>query len=141
MLKSISKTDTAPANTTGAANPSPSPICQIAKGTTIEGKFTSTESVLVDGTIRGEVYCQQQLVMGKTGLIDGNINTQSAIIKGHIKGSITVQGLLRLENSAKVEGTILAKFIEILEGAQYDGECKIGEKFLTAVKPKAALAV
>lgn len=139
MFKSTTKTDKNPTispsnlSTEGAT-------CMIAKGTTIEGKFTSTENVQINGTIKGEVVCKKRLMMGATGCIEGTINTHSATIKGYIKGTIIVTGILHLESTAKVDGIILAKTLQVEEGAQYNGECKIGERFVKDEKALAAVA-
>ena len=115
-------------------------VCMFAKDTTIEGKFTSNEAVQINGTIKGDVICKGRLMMGATGCIEGTINTQSATIKGHIKGTIIVQEILHLESTAKVDGIIMAKTLQVESGAQYEGDCKIGERFVKAELPKAAVA-
>lgn len=140
MFKTSTKTDSSPAihpttslSTTGAT-------CMISKGTTIEGKFTSNEDAQINGTIKGEVICKQRLLMGPTGWIEGTIRATSATIKGYIKGTIIVQGVLHLDSTANVDGVILAKAIQVESGAQYNGECKIGERFVKEEKPLAAVA-
>ena len=138
MFKSASKADLTPS--TQASTINSNMICIVAKGTTIEGKFTSTEDVQINGTIKGEVFCDKQLTMGPTGWIEGTIHTDIATIKGYIKGTIIVKGLLRLESTAKIDGKILASSIEVEEGAQYNGECKIGERFIKEERPKVAVA-
>lgn len=116
------------------------PTCMIAKGTMLEGKFTSSEDVQINGTIKGEVQCKKRLLMGPTGWIEGTIHTHTAIIKGHIKGTIIVQGVLHLHSTAKIDGTILAASLQVEEGAQYNGDCKIGERFVKEEKPLMAVA-
>ncbi len=138
MFKSSTNADAIPSATVPTAPQSA--ICVIAKGTTIEGKFSSTETVQINGTIKGEVFCDKQLIMGPTGWIEGTIRTNSATIKGYIKGTIITKGLLHLESTAKIDGKILARTIEVEEGAQYTGECKIGERFIKEEQPKAAVA-
>jgi len=111
----------------------------IAKGTTIEGKFRSLDNVRVDGTIKGEVFCDKRLIVGATGWIEGTVNTNEATIRGYIKGNLIVQGVLRLESTAKIEGTILAKVLEVEEGAQYEGDCKVGERFVKGGQQEIAM--
>jgi len=138
MFKS-SKNDSTPtiSNTKLTAT---GPTCMIAKGTLLEGKFTSNEDVQINGTIKGEVHCKKRLLMGPTGWIEGTIHTHSAIIKGHIKGTIIVQGVLHLHSTAKIDGTILAATLQVEEGAQYNGDCKIGERFIKEEQPMMAVA-
>lgn len=133
------KTDSTP-TLPNAALTSTGTTCMIAKGTILEGKFTSSEAVQINGTIKGEVQCKKQLSMGPTGWIEGTIHAHSAIIKGHIKGNIIVQGVLHLHSTAKIEGTILAATLQVEEGAQYNGDCKIGERFVKEEKPLMAVA-
>ncbi len=100
--------------------------CVVAAGTTIEGKFSATENVRLDGQIKGEVKCSQRLVMGEMGRIEGNFRTKDAIIMGTVEGEVTAEGLLHLKNTAVIRGTITAKNLIVDEGARYSGECKIG---------------
>ncbi|MCU0345466.1 MAG: polymer-forming cytoskeletal protein [Saprospiraceae bacterium] len=100
--------------------------CVVATGTNIEGKFSSTENVRLDGLVKGEVKCSQRLVMGETGKVEGNIRTKDAIIMGTIEGEIVVEGTLHLKGTAKIKGSITAKFMVVDEGARYVGDCKIG---------------
>lgn len=139
MFKSSNKNDSTPSIATTTMTAS-STTCMIAKGTLIEGKFTSNEDAQVNGTIKGEVHCKKRLLMGPTGWIEGTIHTHSAIIKGHIKGTIVVQGVLHLHSTAKVDGVILAAALQVEEGAQYNGECKIGERFIKEEKSLMAVA-
>ena len=137
MFKSISKSKDV--NQLSATSEGNAVSCMIAKGTTIEGKFRSSDNVRIDGTIKGEVICEQRLLVGATGWIDGSIHAAEATIRGHIKGNIIVTGMLRLENSAKIEGTIVAKHLEVEEGAQYEGECKVGERHVLGAKEGLAM--
>ncbi|MBI1224266.1 MAG: hypothetical protein GC192_03430 [Bacteroidetes bacterium] len=100
--------------------------CVVAAGTTIEGKFNSTENVRLDGQVKGEVKCALRLVMGETGRIEGNVRTKDAIIMGTIEGELIAEGLLHLKSTAVIRGTISAKNMTVDEGARYVGECKIG---------------
>ena len=99
----------------------------IAKGTVIEGKFTCTENVRLDGAIHGEVKVDKRLVMGDTSYVQGNIQARDAAIKGKIKGDIVVKEALHLMDTAVIEGNITAKTMIVEEGARYNGSCQIGQ--------------
>ena len=100
--------------------------CVVAAGTTIEGKFSSTENVRLDGKVKGEVKCSQRLVMGETGKVEGNVRTKDGIIMGTVEGELIAEGSLHLKATAMIRGTITAKTLMVDEGAKYVGECKIG---------------
>jgi len=102
--------------------------CVIADGTHIEGQFNSNENVRIDGSIKGDVSCQNKLVMGETGFINGTIKTLDAVIMGSIEGTIICRGTLHLKNTANFKGKIKAAYLIVDEGAKYYGECNIGGK-------------
>lgn len=99
----------------------------IAKGTVIEGKFTCSENVRLDGAIHGEVKVDKRFVMGDTSYVQGNINARDAAIKGKIKGDVVVKEALHLMDTATIEGNITAKTMIVEEGARYNGACQIGQ--------------
>jgi cytoskeletal protein CcmA (bactofilin family) len=100
--------------------------CIISKGTVIEGKFTCAENVRLDGTIIGTVHVEKRLVMGDTGVVDGNIFALNCAIKGKINGDITVKEQLHLLDTAKIEGNIAASSMIVDEGARHNGRSSIG---------------
>lgn len=102
--------------------------CIIASGTRIEGKFTTTEDIRLDGTIIGEVACKKRVVMGKTGKVEGNIETVDSAVRGNVKGEIKVSGTLHLHETAKIDGTIIARKMIVDSGASYSGDCRVGDQ-------------
>lgn len=102
--------------------------CIVAKGTRIEGDFSSTESIRLDGIVVGKVKCERRLVIGEDGKIEGKVNTVDAVVMGRIKGDVNVSGTLRLMGTAFIEGDIHAKTLLVEEGASYIGNCHVGGK-------------
>lgn len=102
--------------------------CVIAEGTVIEGIFKSSEDVRLDGKIIGEVSCEKRLVMGKEGIVEGKITTLDAVVRGRVDGEIRVSGILHLQETAHIEGKIVARKLIMDEGAAYSGECNIGDQ-------------
>lgn len=118
-----------PAKNNGTSNGIPSgSTCVIASGTKIEGKITSTEDIRLDGTIVGELKCDKKLVMGNTGLVDGQITSVDSAIHGKVKGEIKSSGTLHLHESANIDGVIIARKMDMDSGASYSGELKVGDQ-------------
>lgn len=101
--------------------------CIISKGSIIEGKFKSKDSLRMDGQVNGEIDCENRLVMGDTGKVVGSVRAAEAEILGSIEGDVVVTGSLILRSSAKIQGNITARTMSVDEGATYNGECRIGE--------------
>lgn len=100
--------------------------CVVSKGTHIDGQFDCTESIRLDGSIKGELHCDKRLVIGSTGKVEGKVETKDADISGTIEGDLIVTNNLILRATARVKGTLTAKNLTVEEGAVYDGDCKIG---------------
>lgn len=102
--------------------------CVVSKGTRIEGDFSSTESIRLDGIIVGQLRCDKRLVIGEAGKVEGKVNAADAVIMGHIQGDVVVSGSLQLMGTARIEGDIQARVLAVEEGAVYYGKCQVGGK-------------
>ncbi|MBI5475768.1 MAG: polymer-forming cytoskeletal protein [Ignavibacteriales bacterium] len=113
----------------------------IAAGTVFEGKLRTPGSIRIDGKIIGEVNASQNIAIGSSGDVDGNMNAKSITIGGKIKGTITAQEKLVFESKAVIKGDIRAAKLVIDEGAIFDGKCTMGETKsmpnLVELKPEA----
>ena len=126
MLGTKTKQSTETKNNNGlGSSGSSGDTCVIAAGTVIDGKFKASENVRVDGLIKGEVKCDQRLVMGEKGRIEGDVETADGIIMGTIEGEVKASGTLTLKGQAFIRGSIHAKYLVVEEGARYVGECNI----------------
>jgi cytoskeletal protein CcmA (bactofilin family) len=65
--------------------------------------------------------------MGKEAVVDGVVESKDAKIAGAFSGELNIQGLLSLEDSAKVEGSVKADKMEVAEGALLNGDVAIGK--------------
>jgi cytoskeletal protein CcmA (bactofilin family) len=99
--------------------------CVIAEGTVIDGKFTCSENVRLDGKIIGEVKVQKKLVMGTSGIIEGTINATNTAVQGKIVGNLKVDESLQLLSTANVQGDITATSMNVEEGAVYNGKINV----------------
>ncbi|MBI5022115.1 MAG: polymer-forming cytoskeletal protein [Ignavibacteriales bacterium] len=99
----------------------------IAAGTMIEGKLRTPGSIRIDGKIVGEVNATQNIAIGSTGDVDGNITAKSITIGGKIKGIVVAQEKLVFESKAIIKGDIRAAKLVIDEGATFDGKCTMSE--------------
>jgi cytoskeletal protein CcmA (bactofilin family) len=95
----------------------------IAAGTVFEGKLKTPGSIRVDGKVIGDVVAAQNISVGTSGDVDGNLTAASVTIGGKLKGSIVAQEKLVLESKAAIKGDIRAARLVVDEGAQFDGKC------------------
>lgn len=101
-------------------------VDMIAAGTVIEGSLNSIKGIRIDGTVKGSVTTEGKLVVGKSGIIEGEIICGNADIEGELKSTIQVKGLLQLKSTANLLGDIVTSKLRIEEGAHFSGNCKMG---------------
>ncbi|MFT4524254.1 MAG: cytoskeletal protein CcmA (bactofilin family) [Granulosicoccus sp.] len=110
----------------GNGTSGPSMPNHINSDTTIEGSIKSKGNLRIDGTLKGDLTCEGRVVVGKSGLIEGQIKCQNAEIEGQIKANIVVSELLTLKATAKLQGDIITKKLSIEPGANFTGSCSMG---------------
>jgi cytoskeletal protein CcmA (bactofilin family) len=97
----------------------------ISTGSTLEGDLKSENDLRIDGTIKGNVICSAKIIIGATGLVEGNIDGQQADVAGKVQGNIQVKELLQLRDQCNVEGNIMAGKLQIEPTATFNGQCKM----------------
>jgi len=98
----------------------------IVKGTSIEGTLNANSDIRIDGELKGNLNCKGRVIIGPTGLVDGNIDCQNAIIEGTFTGELKVTELLNVKENAKIHGDVATGKILIQAGAVFNGTCSMG---------------
>lgn len=101
-------------------------IDRIAEGTIIEGSVNSTKSIRIDGKVKGSVFCAGRVVVGKTGLIEGEVDCDSADVEGTLNSTVKVKGLLELKSTAIVNGNSQVGKLKVDPGAEINGKLDMG---------------
>ncbi|MBP8822052.1 MAG: polymer-forming cytoskeletal protein [Flavobacteriales bacterium] len=105
---------------------SPGKINSIMEGTSIEGEIRSDSNIRIDGRVKGTLHVRGRLIVGATGLVEGEVHCQSSDIEGTVNGKVMCQDLLSLKATAKLSGDIRTKQLAIEPGAVFSGNCDMG---------------
>jgi cytoskeletal protein CcmA (bactofilin family) len=103
-----------------------SSINLIGAGTIVEGDIKSSGDIRIDGTVYGSVNSKAKIVIGSTGVIEGNISSANADISGSIRGNLSISELLFLKSNAKVNGDMVTAKLVVEAGATFTGSCNMG---------------
>lgn len=95
----------------------------LSAGTIVKGEIRLNGDFRLDGTFNGVIHCKGKVVVGPTGIIEGEINCQNADFSGEIKATVKVAELLTLKESAKFTGEITTNKLAIEPGAKFSGTC------------------
>ena len=104
----------------------PAAVNMIGKETTINGDIDSKGDVRIDGILKGSVKTDGKLVVGDSGVVEGDVFCSNADISGEIKAKITVSQVLSLKSSSKLNGDIVTNKLSIEPGASFSGSCSMG---------------
>lgn len=101
-------------------------IDRIAEGTTLEGSVNSSRSIRVDGKVKGSIICAGRVVVGKTGIIEGEVECDSADVEGTLNSTVKVNGLLELKATAIINGDSQVGKLKVDPGAEINGNLDMG---------------
>ena len=97
----------------------------LTAGTLIKGDITASGDFRLDGTLEGNIQLNGKLVVGDSGVVNGNILCVNANIIGTVNGNLSVKELLSLNATARVKGDILINKLSIEPGAIFTGKCRM----------------
>lgn len=102
-------------------------ISIIGPGMQVTGDCDTEGTLRIEGNVDGTVRAGKAVVVGKDGVVDGDISTQDAVIGGRVTGSIIAESRLELQATCVIEGQIQARRIKLEEGGKVNGMVEIGE--------------
>lgn len=98
----------------------------IGAGTTVKGDISSTNDLRIDGTVLGNITSSAKIVIGNSGIVDGDITGNQADIVGKVTGNIRSKELLQLRGNCVVTGNLYAGKLQLEPTATFNGECHMG---------------
>lgn len=102
-------------------------ISIIGPGMKVVGDCETEGTLRIEGSVEGTVRAGKAVVVGKEGVVDGDIVTQDSVIGGRVTGSIVAESRLELQATCVIEGQIKARRIKLEEGGKVNGTVQVGE--------------
>jgi len=97
----------------------------IGMDTCLEGDIKSSDSLRVDGKVKGNMVVEGYVIIGKGAKIEGDIECNCANVSGKVTGNITAKNELSLHSESVIIGDIKTKNLLIETGAVFDGKCNM----------------
>lgn len=118
-------------------------MTMFGQGTQLTGDVNSDGDIRVDGTVKGVLQSKAKIVIGVTGVVEGDLICQNATIDGKVNGNVMASELVILTKSAFVTGDIQLKKLVVEEGARFSGKCTMGNLKVSrnAEEPELAKAL
>ena len=117
---------------------SESVISIIGPGMTIVGDIQTDGTIRVEGSVEGSIKAGKAVVIGKQGLVTGNITTQDAVISGRVEGTLVAASRLELQATCKIDGEVHTRRMQLEEGAVLNGSVHMGSETSEAMQKRGA---
>lgn len=115
---------------------------RIERSTKITGEIVSEADFRIDGTLEGTITTTGKVVIGKEGVINGNVNCSFADVEGKFSGKIEVKESLSLKSTSSVEGEVIIGKLIVESGASFNAKCSMRSakevKSITGKREKTA---
>jgi cytoskeletal protein CcmA (bactofilin family) len=113
----------------------------ISAGTTLKGDISSNSDLRIDGTIIGNISSNAKIVIGTSGVVEGDINGNQADIVGKVSGNVRVKDLLQLRGDCVVNGNLYATKLQVEPTATFNGQCHMGANIVEMASNEISAAV
>jgi cytoskeletal protein CcmA (bactofilin family) len=97
----------------------------IDEGSEIEGKYSFTGTVMINGKFRGEITSTDSLIIGDKGVVNATVRAGIVLINGEVVGNVFASERVELRGAAKVQGDVESPVVVLEEGVLFDGHCKM----------------
>jgi cytoskeletal protein CcmA (bactofilin family) len=94
---------------------------------TVVGDCDSEGAIRVEGRVKGNIRAGKAVVVGRDGVVDGDISTQDAVIAGTVTGVLRAESRLEVQASSRIEGEVIAARMQLEEGATLNGTVQMGK--------------
>lgn len=99
----------------------------IAAGMKVTGDIETSGVIKVDGEVNGSINGARQVLLGRGGVVRGNVAGGEVVVGGTVEGSVAAAERLELQSTASVKGDIDSRSIVVVEGARINGLVRMNE--------------
>src|SRR5229473_1653659 len=93
----------------------------------LEGKLVYEGDVHIDGRVEGEFRSSGNLDVAQGATARISIEAANVSVKGQVEGSVNAQDKLTIGKNARLSGDIVARRLQIEDGASLNGHVRMGD--------------
>jgi cytoskeletal protein CcmA (bactofilin family) len=104
-----------------------SSVSTIAGDMKITGDVSASGVIRIEGQVEGSVKGARQVLIGRQGMVKGDVSAREAIVGGRIEGSVTASERVEVQGTALINGDLYAKSMLVQEGGRINGAIRMEE--------------
>ena len=97
----------------------------IDEGSEIEGKYTFSGTVMLNGKFRGEISTTDTLIVSGRAVVNATVRAGTVIVTGELVGNVEATERVELKGHARVFGDVEAPVVVVEEGVLFEGHCRM----------------
>lgn len=98
------------------------------RGSSFKGELDFEDTMRIDGKFHGKIMSKNELIIGESATIEGDIHVGRVAISGTVVGKIVAEQRVEIHRNGRVYSDIETPALVIEEGAIFQGNCAMGEK-------------
>lgn len=98
------------------------------RGATFRGELEFEDTMRIDGKFNGKISSKNELIVGESAHIEGDIHVGRIAISGTVVGKIVADTRVEIHRNGKVYSDVDTPALIIEEGAIFQGNCVMGDK-------------
>lgn len=100
----------------------------IGSNVKLKGSLKNQGSILIYGTVDGEVVSEENVTIAETATVKGPVTASNVLVSGTVRGSIVAKDKLEVEPKGQIFGDLTAKTLIIKAGAVFVGRSLMPEE-------------
>jgi cytoskeletal protein CcmA (bactofilin family) len=108
------------------------------RGAAFKGELEFEDTMRIDGRFEGKIFSKNELIVGESARIEGEIHVGRIAISGTVLGKIKADQRIEIHRAGKVYSDIDTPALIIDEGALFQGNCSMGDQKTVALDARKA---
>jgi cytoskeletal protein CcmA (bactofilin family) len=96
------------------------------RGSSFKGELEFEDTMRIDGKFNGRIRSKNELIVGESAHIEGEIHVGRIAISGTVVGKIKADQRVEIHRNGKVYSDVDTPALVIEEGAIFQGNCVMG---------------
>ena len=97
----------------------------IAAGLKIVGDVETAGTLKIEGTVQGSIRGARQVIVGRSGVIQGDIQAEEIVIGGRVVGTVNASERVEIQANSVIEGDVHTRSIVVFEGGLLNGNVRM----------------
>lgn len=98
------------------------------RGASFKGELEFEDTMRIDGKFHGKIMSKNELIVGESATIEGDVHVGRVAISGTVIGKIVAAQRVEIHRNGKVYSDIDTPALVIEEGAIFQGNCVMGDR-------------